>query len=331
MKSRSPLFRVMSKTSFIFVFFFLSCGVEVAHKENISNENLPQEITTLNEKIIKNPQEAELYYQRAKYYFEKKDFVLATADINQSLKYDSTKSNYYLLLSDLYFVQNKTSKSKESLERVLSLDSKNIDALLKLAELYFYVQKHQQSIEYIDKVLLIDQYVSKAYFLKGMNFKEMGDTARAISSMQTAVEQDPQYYSAFIQLGILYASKKNPLALEYYQNAIKINSASLEAFYGKAKFYQDMNQWNKAVSAYEELLQIDPEYKSGLYNLGVIYLLHLKLYEKAINYFNQAIASDPKYAEAYYARATCYQLKGDKSKAAEDFKIAQKINPKLVY
>ena len=311
----------------LFIFLVSSCGVDIKKKEDIS-ENAP-EISVLNERIKNDPNQAELYHQRAKYYLEKKDFSSAQNDMVRALALDSNNAGYYLTLSDIYFAANKTGKAKESLEKSIGLDEKNIDALLKLAELYFYVQKNQSSIEFIDKVLLLDQYNSKAYFLKGMNFKETGDTTKAISSMQTAVEQDPEYYSAYIQLGILYASQKNNLALDYYNNALRINSGSIEAYYNKGKFYQDLHQWDKAIATYEELLLVDADYKFALYNLGIIYLVHFKKNDKALQYFDRAIIADPEYSQAYYARGVCYETIGNNIKASEDIKMAKKINPSL--
>ena len=55
-----------------------------------------------------------------------------------------------------------------------------------------------------------------------MKYKDLGDTAKAISSMQTAVEQDQQYYNAYMQLGILCAAQRNKLAVDYYKNALKV-------------------------------------------------------------------------------------------------------------
>src|SRR6185369_1058886 len=150
---------------------------------------------------------------------------------------------------------------------------KNVDAMLKLAELYFYVKKYDKSIEYINMALKINKYNAKAYFMKGMNYKEIKDTAKAISSMQTAVEQDQTYYNAYMQLGILNAAQKNPLAVQYYKNALRIQPNSTEAWYDIGKYYQDVMDWTQASEAYATLLKIDPKYKNAFYNLGVINLV----------------------------------------------------------
>ena len=291
-----------------------------------SSINTPEDLKQLNAQLLADPNNAELYHKRTKYYFNIKDFPNSFADMTKVMSIDSSKAEYFLTLSDLYFVTNKTANSKIALEKAIQLDDKNVDAMLKLAELYLYVRKNEKSLEYINMVLKINQYNSKAYFMKGMNYKEMKDTAKAISSMQTAVEQDQQYYHAFMQLGLLCAAKKNPLAIQYYKNALRIQPKSIEAWYDLGKYYQDIEDWNNALAIYAGLLKVDHTNKYAHYNMGVIHLINLKKYDIAINHFTEAIKIDPKYTEAYYGRGIAYQTMGDRKNAVTDFQSCIAIN-----
>ncbi|MCX6295370.1 MAG: hypothetical protein NTX97_04760, partial [Bacteroidetes bacterium] len=212
-----------------------SCGNNVKTVEPIpvdsSKTKVPEALLKLNEQIKSNPKDADLYHARAKYYLNEKKFDLGFDDMRKAMTIDSSKAEYFITLSDLYFVTNQTANSKASLEKCIKLDDKNVNAILKLAELYFYVKKHDKCFEYINMALKIDKYNSKAYFMKGMNYKELKDTAKAISSMQTAVEQDQSFYNAYMQLGILNAGQRNPVAVDYYKNAMRIQPNSAEAWY----------------------------------------------------------------------------------------------------
>lgn len=311
--------------------FFSSCGNDnkkepVQNTDTTATASIPAELKTINTEILASPNNADLYHKRAKYYVKNNLFEDGLADMTRVLNIDSSKCDYFITLSDLYFSVNKSGAARAALEKCIALDENNVDALLKLAELYLYVNKNDKSIGYINKVLKIDQYNAKAYFMKGMNYKDLKDTAKAISSMQTAVEQDQQYYNAYMQLGVLCAAQYNKLAIDYYRNALRIQPKSVEAWYGLGKFYQDVKDWNNAIGTYTTLLKFNNN-KDVLYNLGVIHLLGLKAYNKALEYFSAAINIDPKYTEAYYGRGITYQTMGENKKAAIDFQSCLSIDP----
>jgi tetratricopeptide (TPR) repeat protein len=231
------------------------------------------------------------------------------------------------LQADIFFAANETRNAKDVLEKIVLKFPTNTDALLKLGELLFFVKQYELAFSKINAALKIDQNISKAYHLKGSIYKEIGDTAKAVSSLETAIEQDSKNFGAFIDLGLIYANRKNPIALEYYDNALLLNAKSVEALYAKAKLLQDVNKINEAMSIYSEIIQIDPNHKNSFYNMGAIELGVKKDLNKASNYFTKAINAEPKYAEAYFARGVCYQELKDKDNAYADYNMCLQLKP----
>ena len=64
------------------------------------------ELKALNEKLLKNPNDAALYNQRAKIYMVFKQFDEAIGDGLRAMNLDSTKAEYYVTLADVYFTSN---------------------------------------------------------------------------------------------------------------------------------------------------------------------------------------------------------------------------------
>jgi tetratricopeptide (TPR) repeat protein len=292
----------------------------------VAKYNSP-ELKRVNDLLKATPGNADLYLQRGKIYMDLKDLEAAIGDGERALKIDSTKDAAYLFLTDAYFYNNKTRQAKEILERCVKNIPTSTDGFLKLAELYFYVKKYQESINCINSALKIDETIAKGYFLKGMCYKESGDTTRALSSFQTACEQDNQYYDAYVETGRLFAAKKNPLAVEYFNNALKINPKSTEVIYFIGKFYQDAGKIKQAIDAYNKLLEMNPKNKNALYNLGAIEYANSKNLEKAKEYFTNAINVDPQYGEAYFGRGVCFEDSKDFDNAIADYKLAVQYKP----
>jgi tetratricopeptide (TPR) repeat protein len=130
-----------------------------------------------------------------------------------------------------------------------------------------------------------------------------------------------------VQLGILYSTARNPLAIGYFQTATKIAPNRREAYYLLGMAYQEQENIPKALETYGNLLAFAPDYKEALYNIGYIHLVYTADYPAAIDYFSRAIALDPKYTDAYFNRGYSHELSGDYGNARNDYQKALEITP----
>lgn len=306
---------------------FDSTKEDVARTDSLLNIIKSPELEAVNKKILANPNDALLYNERAYIYLKYKQNEEAMNDAKRSLRIDTTNVNSYLLEADIFFSANETHQAKDVLDKIILRFPKNTDALLKLGELLYFVKQYELAFAKINEALKINQNLAKAYYLKGSMYKETGDTAKAVSSLETAIEQDNKNFGAFLDLGLIYANRKNPVALEYYNNALLINPTSVEVLYAKAKLFQDINKIDDAIIIYTEIIRLDPLNKNSFYNLGAIELEVKKDVNKALDYFTKAINAEPKYAEAYYARGVCYQQLKDRNNAYSDFNMCLQLKP----
>ncbi|MDI1355261.1 MAG: tetratricopeptide repeat protein [bacterium] len=285
------------------------------------------ELKAINAQLLATPGEAALYEKRARVYLGLHEFNEAINDSKRAIKLDSTQANFYLTLADVYFAQNSTRLSKELLEITAKKFPNNTEALLKLAELYYLVQRYQEGIDFVNKALRINENLAKAYFIKGSIYRESGDTNRAISSLQTAIEQDSKMEDAHYDLGVLFAAKKNPLALDYYANVLRLNPSNAKALYARAKLLQDLKKTDEAIKAYEDIIATNKTCDNCQYNLGAIYLEFKKDPKKALEHFTKAIEINNNFVAAYYARAYTYTLLHDRVSAKADFAMCLRLSP----
>lgn len=285
------------------------------------------DLAALNKKILDAPDDANLYNERAKIYLQFKQLEDAINDCKRAIRMDTTNAAFYLTEADVFFAANETRNAKEVLENVVKRFPENTDGLLKLGELFYFVKQYENAFAKINQALKVNENLAKAYYLKGNIYKEIGDTGKAVSSLETAIEQDNKNYGAFLDLGLIYGAKKNALAFEYYNNAINLNPTNSEALYAKAKLYQDMGQFKEAVNGYNQILKINPNHVFSIYNLGAIEFGINKDSKKAMEHFTTAITIDPKYAEAYYARGACYQEMKDNANASADYNMCLQLKP----
>lgn len=306
--------------------FLFSCG-EKKKEDNDSPEKVQTPLDALTEKIKTDPDNPSLYFQRARWNFSAKKIAASEYDIRKAISLDSLNADYHILLADINFTNFRLQDAEAAFKKAAAIDPDHIEAYLKLAELYLYTKKYEESIRNANEALRIDKRKGKAYFIKGFVYKETKDTLRAISNFQTCIEQEPAYYDAMIQLGNIYATHLDPIALEYYNSALKLQPHSVEALYDRGLYYQNTGMIEKAVNDYNELLKIDPTYGFAYFNLGYIAMKYEKDYRKAIPLFTNALAHENHYVEAYYNRGVCYENIGDIQKAKADYREALNLYP----
>ena len=309
----------------VFCTMLLSCG----SKNKEKYQGLPAELAELSQKIDKNPKDDKLYYQRADYYYNKGKIEEALKDMLEGIKLNAQNATYYVLLSDIYFAQKETDLTEENLEKAILLDPKNNEARLKLAELYFHLAMMDECIEVLNKAVETHPHNPKAHLIRAFCLKEQNDTTGYLRMLQLVVDQDPKEIKAFLELGYFYQKSLNPIGINYYLNALQVAPNDIEINYNLAKFYQDLEEYDKAIDQYNILLQINAKNQHALNNIGYIKLTHEEKYDEAISYFTKALEIDATYIYALYNRGIAYRLSKNYDAAKQDFIRCHEIAPQF--
>ena len=285
-------------------------------------------IDGLTKEIALQPNDAKLYAQRGALFYEEEGYDEAIQDLTKALSYDSTNVSYLHLLSDAYLDYYQSYNALTTLEKAANLYPKRIPTLLKLCEFQLILKKHDESINTVNNILKLEHLNPNAFFMLGLNFKELGNIDRAIGSFQTAVENDPDLIDAWINLGQLHAQKKSKLARHFFDNALKVEPENTNALHAKAVFLHDSNQLQEALSIYRQLNIIDPTYEDAFYNSGIIYL-EMDSLKQAYNHFNLAAQTSPTFIMAYYYRGLTQEQQGKIAEAKKDYQQALNLDPEF--
>ena len=315
------------KHLYIPLLFFIVLSIGACKNKNAEKyKNMPKALMELSMAIDKNPKNHEALYNRAMYYYLRGKTDDALADILAAIKYKSDNMDYYILLSDVYFGQKETDLAEEALQKVLTNEPENNEARLKLAELYFHLNMQDECLKELDEAVALQPHNPKAHIIRAFIHKSMEDTVGYLRMLQLTIDQDPKEVKAFLELGYFYQQKMDPIAINYYNNALMVDPNNLEINYNLAKFYQDLGQYEAALQQYEVLLKISPNNKVAYNNIGFIKLAQDE-YLDAIAYFDKSIAQDAEFVNAICNRGIAYFYLKDYAKAREDFKTSLKINP----
>lgn len=307
------------------LFFAASgCNTENSRQQTGTSDkvNVDTVLMALNKAIATNANDDAVYINRADYYLSINNVDSALRDILIAISIDENNANHYITLSDAYLTSGNPDKCLDALDKALRLNPESREALLKKAQLYLIMRDYEKSRATLTQLLDLDGINPQAYFVAAVGQLEQGDTTAAIRSLQTALDQDQEYFEAQLQLGIIFASQKNPIAVSYLSNAIGLHPGMIEPYYQLGLFFQENGKTESAITTYKNILEIAPDYVPALYNLGYIHLVYLKEFATAADYFTQVITLAPNYTEAYYNRGFSYEQMGRTDMARTDYSTA---------
>ena len=310
---------------FSFVIALHGCKNKV---DNNSSELNPTDPTLeeLNHWIENDPDNDSLYFRRANFLIKNESFDSAIIDLQKALSIDSTnKSYYYHVLSDAYLNNVDSKSAMKAMDKAMIYFPNDLETILKSARLKLILKQHMSALATLDKVFMRDPQNAPGYYLAGHIFYEMGDTGRAVNSYQKAVDINPDMREAWIRIGDVLTELKNPKAILYYDNAIRMDSLDAETWHNKAYALNTLGKTKESLKLYIEICSRFPSYEPAYFNLGMLYK-ELDSIPLAIDHFTISVQINPSEPTSYYQRGLCYQKSGDKQKAQQDFETALKLD-----
>lgn len=338
---------IMSKLLFIstFIMLLFSCENTTEIKEGNTDEkveidqvkNNQSELSKLNANIIADPNNYIVYTNRANYYIANGEYDKAREDANRALRLNPNEAEVAYTKGVVLLKTNQIKEAITFFEHAVDIDSAHARSYLKLAYINLAVPDFDKSIEQINKALRINKYLAEGYFIKGMWYERQGKDELASSSYQTAIERKPDYYEAYLMQGALNDRLDNPLAIQYFNTAIRIKPKSIEAWRMKAISYKDHEQYEDALASFDSIIAINPNFEVAYFDKGATLLqmcfntnpkeTNDSLINAALVNFNKAITINNNYIPARYNRGLCYEDLGLKEKARKEYNEVLAIEP----
>lgn len=296
--------------------------------ESVEAENITDSLSFYNDLIKENPSNVVHYVKKAMYLKNRRNYQDALYALQTALKIDSANADLYAHQADLHYKMKNINESMAAAEQALEIDENHISANKRVAWVYFLLKDYENTFKYINIALAQNERDAECYFLKGMAYKEQEKLKLSVSSFRTAVEQDNDYYDAWIQLGLLHSLAEHEHTAFYYDNAIRVDSTKYEAHYNKAFFLQETEgNYREALKSYDAILRHNPNFYNAYFNKGYIYLEYLNEYDSAQMMFSRVVEINPAGYKAYLNRGLAYERQGDLQRAIEDINVALKMKP----
>lgn len=234
-------------------------------------------------------------------------------------------AEYYFNQGLIFSEKGENDKAIGLLKRAIEINPYYTSAYNNLGIVYYKMKDFPKAIEYYKLAIEKDPNNTFAYNEWGNVLLNLGKDNEAQAMYEKCIEINPGFKWAYYNMGLLLEKKDPEKAIGYYKQVIEKFPDYTEAYNGWGSILLNQGKDEEAQALYEKCLEINPEFKWALYNLGVLY--EKKDPRKAIEYYKRTIEKDPNYAIAYYGLGNVLEGLKEEDEALANFKRAIEISP----
>jgi tetratricopeptide (TPR) repeat protein len=279
--------------------------------------------------------------------------ALAEENLKKAIAIAPDNPDYYNSLGLAYLKQNKARDAIFQFKKAISLNNTSSELRCNLAKAYWFDNKPDYAIEELEKSIKYDINNPEIYYLLGKIYSQYGLYQKAnqnfikifkinkgeislemlkdiVKDMENNVLKSPNANSYHIIAVINTKLNNYNKAISAYEKAIKGNIKDPLIYNNLASLYYQTNNIKKAVFYYEKALSLSPNEAVYYYDLGNCYK-KIKNYKKAVISYNKAIKLNPALNIARVALGDLYTAKGDLWMAEYTYNQALQKNPSEPY
>jgi tetratricopeptide (TPR) repeat protein len=272
------------------------------------------EIDELTKAIHSSPDNPELYFKRGEIFYSLQAYDQAILDLARVMKLDSLNLKAHHLLADVYLDSYQSARALQTMQRATVLYPDSIQTKLKLSEFQLILKQYDAALQTIADIMKIRPGDPEALFMLGLIYRDQGKTDQAIGAFQSAVERNPDMSEAWVILGDLMDRTQNPMASQYFDNAVRVAPGNVAAWHAKAYYLQNNDKIDEALEIYRHIHTLDAHYPEAYLNAAIL-LMYQDSLDAAMNELSILTQINPTYPAGWFYKGKVHHLKGQKAEA----------------
>ncbi len=283
----------------------------------------------ITDSIEQDPENVELRLTRALMLSQKNLHDLATPDYEKA--WNKTKdAGIGLEYASNLFLSGHESEAIRFLENGRKQFPDDLNYERRLAEVYQQTGETSKALKAYKDLLQKDTADFEGWYNLGAIQAENGDTAAAIQSLERSFSIVPLNHSGLLLANILI-NKKDPRALTLIDQVIARDSAQMltDALFLKGVYFSEMNQPQKAIEQFDEVIKRDWKITDAHIEKGIIYLKQ-KNFAKALEIFQMASTVSNTDADPYYWIGRTFEAQNKLPEAIDNYQRALSLDPNFI-
>ena len=181
----------------------------------------------------------------------------AISDFDKALNADPTLRLAYYNRAMAKLNLNDYLGAQADLKMWLEYNPEDLEAMLQLGLIDYNLGEYDDAIEILNQVISLNQNYAKAYYFRGLCFKEKGLSEQAIKDFDAAMNHGMHTYELhFSKANLQYQTKQYKGAIDDLTQAIGLNPEHPDAHILRGLIYQILGEDDKACTDFRKACQL---------------------------------------------------------------------------
>jgi tetratricopeptide (TPR) repeat protein len=270
-----------------------STGLKLVQVEMlVYDDKLDQAEKMLNDLFAIEPNNDEIYIQKANIYSKRDDHEKAVELLKTALEYTDDYADVYNLLGMEHLFMDNLELAKENFIKCLEEDPEDQASLYNVVYCYEFLDQNQQAIAYLNQYIDLNPYSEIAWHQIGRLNYGLKNYQEAIRAFDYATLIDDEFMGAFMEKAKAHERlKQYEEAIENYKKTIELDDATSYALLRIGKCYEKLGNKPLALKYYNKTVHEDPLLDKGWIAITDFYVRE-KNFTKALYFVNKALAID---------------------------------------
>lgn len=308
-----------------------SIGLKLVEVELLIFQNkLEAADRLLNEIESIDPENEEVFIQRATVYSKKGRHEDAIVSLQKALTLTEDLSDVYSLLGMEYLLLDNIELARDNFILCLEHDDEDQSALYNVVYCFDFLSEHDEAIVFLNNFIDKAPYSEIAWHQLGRQYFAIKNYEKAEWAFDYATLIDEEFIGAYVEKGKTQEKlNKFKEAIENYMITLELDDPTSYVLMRIGSCYESLNNFPQAYQYYKRAVHEDPMLDKGWIALTDLCILESN-YDKALFYLQKALQID-EFNEKYWIRhAILNKTLFNFEEAERGYKVAAELGSDIV-
>jgi tetratricopeptide (TPR) repeat protein len=260
----------------------------------------------------------------------RREYPRALGYYQQAERWDSTLPGLEKNLGQCAFRAENYPEAIRGLSKALQEEPEKPAVRAQLGMSYFATNQYAQAAQKFAPLGARGMHDSQTGYAWAASLAHIGDMKHA-SEVLAAFESDPRPDDTLLLIGQLWTEIGDyARAISTLQRSLASNPSLAKAHFYSGLAYIRWEHWPEAAKEFQSELNLAPGDPDAQYHLGFVYMQQSKT-EEAVRLFRQVVAAQPDYFNAQYQLGKILLDRGQTSEAVKYLEAAARLQPQTDY